>query len=112
VAVAPTVVPIAAAYEIAHSYPFVLTNLARVVELSLGFGPLEPLAGIPLWLFWASQVLLIVLGHVVGVVAAHRVSLERYETMALARRGHAPLVVLMVGYTIVSLWIVSRPIVG
>jgi ABC-type amino acid transport system permease subunit len=60
--------------------------------------------------FWGSQVLLIVLGHVIAVVAAHRVALARTETTGQARRMHAPLVVLMIGYTVLSLWIVSRPI--
>jgi hypothetical protein len=59
--------------------------------------------------FWGSQVLLIVGGHAVAVVAAHRVAVNRYETLTLARRGHLPLVVVMVGYTVLSLWIVSRP---
>jgi ABC-type amino acid transport system permease subunit len=53
---------------------------------------------------------LIVLGHVIAVVAAPRVALARTETAGQARRMHAPLVVLMVGYTVLSLWIVSRPI--
>jgi hypothetical protein len=62
--------------------------------------------------FWASQVLLVVAGHVVAVVAAHHVAVERYPSRSAARRGHLPLVVLMVGYTVLSLWIVTQPVVG
>jgi ABC-type amino acid transport system permease subunit len=47
---------------------------------------------------------------VIAVVAAHRVALARTETAGQARRIHVPLVVLMIGYTVLSLWIVSRPI--
>jgi hypothetical protein len=33
-AFAPTVLPIAAAYDIAHNYPYVIRSTARIVELS------------------------------------------------------------------------------
>ncbi|MFC6732932.1 hypothetical protein [Haladaptatus sp. GCM10025893] len=55
--------------------------------------------------------LLIIVGHVVAVVAAHGVAIRRYATPSLARRSHVPLVALMVGYTVLSLWIISRPVV-
>jgi hypothetical protein len=116
-AFAPTVLPIAVAYEIAHNYPFVLGNAGRLVAalwpfIGLGHGPtVAPLAWLTVSAFWWSQVLLIVAGHVVAVVAAHYVTLKRYETAQTARRAHIPLVVLMVGYTVLSLWIISRPVV-
>ncbi|EMA42346.1 hypothetical protein C448_10956 [Halococcus morrhuae DSM 1307] len=117
VAFAPTVVPIAAAYEVAHNYPFVVERLGRLVAVawSLVVAPIEPLDLLG-WLsvpvFWGSQVLLIVAGHVIAVVAAHAVAVARYETLSRARRAHLPLVVLMVGYTVLSLWIISRPVVS
>jgi hypothetical protein len=89
-----------------------LAILTIVRDLLGGSGPAITMLG---WLsvpfFWGSQVLLIVGGHVVAVVAAHRVAVRRYESLALARRGHLPLVVVMVGYTVLSLWIISRPLV-
>ena len=63
-------------------------------------------------MFWGSQVALIVVGHVVAVVAAHYVAVERYGSGTAAHRGHLPLVVLMVGYTVLSLWIISQPVVA
>ena len=112
-AFAPTVLPIAAAYEVAHNYPYVLRNLADLVARSLsGSASLDILGWLSLPAFWASQVLLIVVGHVVAVVAAHYVAVERYETVSDARRGHLPLVVVMVGYTVLSLWIISQPVVA
>jgi hypothetical protein len=114
-AFAPTVLPIAAAYEVAHNYPFVIERLGRLVALawSLALSPVEPvtlLGWLSLPAFWVSQVLLIVAGHIIAVVAAHAVVVERYGT--LARRAHLPLVALMVGYTVLSLWIISRPVVS
>jgi len=112
-AFAPTVLPIAAAYEVAHNYPYVLRSLGDLVGLVVpGVGPVDPLAGVQISVFWGSQVVLIVLGHVFAVVAAHYVALDRYATLADARRGHLPLIALMIGYTVLSLWIISRPVVA
>ncbi|GAB7093227.1 hypothetical protein JCM30237_03790 [Halolamina litorea] len=116
-AFAPTLLPIAAAYEIAHNYPYVLRSLGQLVAIALepvapGIGTVRPLSWLPLPVFWASQVLLIVAGHVVAVVAAHFVAVRRYGSLWAARRGHLPLVVLMIGYTVLSLWIVSRPVIA
>jgi hypothetical protein len=113
---APTLLPIAAAYEVAHNYPYVLRNLGRLVAVAArpvvpGARPVELLGWLSLPAFWGSQVALIVLGHAVAVVAAHAVAVDRYGP-ARARRGHLPLVALMVGYTVLSLWIVSRPVVA
>ncbi|WP_232343096.1 hypothetical protein [Halosimplex litoreum] len=111
-----TVLPIAAAYEVAHNYPFVATNLGATVavarDLALGVAgdPIRPLAALSVELFWLSQVALVVAGHLVAVVAAHRVATRRYGEGGAARRGHAPFVLVMVGYTVLSLWIVSRPL--
>lgn len=115
-AFAPTVLPIAAAYEVAHNYTYVIGSLGRLVSVAsdpvLASRALDPLGWLPLSAFWGSQVVLIVVGHLVAVVAAHRVAVARFRTLRAARRGHLPLTVLMIAYTVVSLWIVSRPVVG
>lgn len=112
---APTVVPIAAAYEVAHNYPFVLGNLGRLVSVTLQpitrIEPLDPLWWLTVPGFWVSQVVLIVAGHIVAVVAAHYVAADRYGDRGSPRRGHLPLVALMVAYTMLSLWIISQPVV-
>ena len=116
-AFAPTLLPISVAYQFAHYYPYVLDNLGLAVglgwELLAGVNPAVDLLG---WLtlpaFWASQVLFIVLGHVVAVVAAHAVASDRFGTARDAWLAHLPLVGLMIGYTVLSLWIVSRPVVS
>jgi hypothetical protein len=107
---APTVVPIAAAYQVAHDYPFVLRSAGRAISLlgsaaSADPGTLDPLWWLSLPGFWASQVVLIV----VAVVAAHHVAVDRYGPDA--PRGHLPMVAVMVGYTVLSLWLISRPVI-
>lgn len=108
-AFAPAVLPVAAAYDVAHNYPYVVGNTARLVAIVADAGPVDPLAALSLPAYWGSQVALIVVGHLVAVAAADRVARRRY---ADARRGHLPLVVVMVGYTVLSLWVVSRPVVA
>ena len=83
-----------------------------VEPLGIGVGTLAPLGWLSLPVFWGSQVFLMIVGHVIAVVAAHHVAVERYSSLSAARRGHLPLVVLMMGYTVLSLWITSQPVVG
>lgn len=116
-AFAPTVLPIAAAYEVAHNYPYVVRSTAQLLgivaePLGVQLGSVNPLGWLSLPLFWGSQAVLIVIGHVFAVIAAHRVALDRYPTLSAARRGHVPLVVVMIGYTVLSLWIISQPVVS
>ena len=101
----------------AHNYPYVIRNLGQLVVISIQWispdvESVSLLGWLSLPVFWGSQVILIVVGHVIAVVAAHYVAVRRYDSPAAARRGHLPLVVLMVGYTVLSLWIISQPVVS
>jgi hypothetical protein len=53
----------------------------------------------------------IVLGHIVAVFVAHVTALRQFGSPSLAQRSQYPMLALMVGYTVVSLWIVAQPIV-
>ena len=108
-AFAASVVPIAAAYELAHSLSYVLTYLG-LLPRTVGVEAVDLLAWLPLSVYWGLQVVLIVVGHVVAVVAAHAVADRLVDGRRRALLAHAPLVVLMVGYTVLSLWIISRPV--
>jgi hypothetical protein len=54
-------------------------------------------------------VLLIVWGHVAAVFAAHRLAL-RGSKAGRALLAQAPLVALMVGYTVAGLWVLAQQI--
>lgn len=113
---APTVLPIAAGYEVAHYYPTVLRNLGQLWALAVrpvvpSADPLALTGWLTLPVFWWSQVFLVVGGHVVAVVAAHLAAVDRYDPLGAARRAHLPLVAVMVAYTVLSLWIISQPVV-
>jgi len=117
-----TLVPIAIAYQVAHYYTYLLIQgQAIIYHLSDPFGWGSDLFGtagyeirvgvVSAAFVWYSQVVLIVAGHVLAVYLAHVVSLRFFGSPKLALRSQLPMLVLMILYTIFSLWILSQPIV-
>jgi hypothetical protein len=121
-AFALTLVPIALVYNAAHNYGY-------LAVMSQGLIPLlnDPLAkGWHLWpavaglkpsfalaqasTVWYAQVVLIVIGHVIAVYLAHLRAGERFRTAQRALLSQYPMLVLMVMYTMTSLWILAQPI--
>jgi hypothetical protein len=118
--VAPTLVPIAAVYFTAHYFAYLLIagqyTLGVLVDPFAqgwnpwGLGEYEIWKGIaPAALTWWVQVLLIVWGHVAAVFAAHRLAARRVSP-GRALLAQAPLVLLMVGYTVAGLWVLAQQI--
>ena len=120
---APTLIPIAAVYFVAHYFTYFLiagqATLGTLVdpwghswnpwgigEYALRVGFLLPAA------VWWTQVFLIVSGHVLGIVAAHRVALARGYAPARTLAYQLPLVLLMVGFTIAGLWVLAQQVHG
>ncbi len=117
-----SLVPIAIAYQAAHYYTYLLLQGQMIVSLvsdPLGWGwnlfgtaDLEPRYGIVgAGFVWYSQVALIVAGHVIAVYLAHSISLRLLRDPGRALRSQLPMLVLMVLYTMTSLWILAQPIV-
>src|SRR5215210_64774 len=117
-----SLVPIAIAYQMAHYYTYLLIQGQMIISLisdPLGWGwnlfgtaGFQPRYGIVGASFvWYSQVALIVVGHVIAVYLAHSISLRLLRDPARAFRSQLPMLVLMVLYTITSLWILAQPIV-
>ena len=117
-----SLVPIAIAYQMAHYYTYLLIQGQMIVSLisdPLGWGwnlfgtaGFDPRFGIVGASFvWYSQVALIVAGHVIAVYLAHVISLRLLRDPGRALRSQLPMLVLMVLYTITSLWILAQPIV-
>ncbi|WP_227134485.1 hypothetical protein [Halorubellus salinus] len=110
---AATLLPIAVAYDVAHNYPYVLVNATRLLEratdavgVTLALDPGSALAPV---VVWTTQVALVVGGHLVAVVAAHLATERVFPDARRARRGHAPLAVLMIAYTVASLYVLAAP---
>ncbi|MFD9334864.1 hypothetical protein ACFWBF_10720 [Streptomyces sp. NPDC060028] len=99
-AFAHSLVPIAVGYLIAHYFSLLVTAGPRTVSIALGTDnasePLPPLAPGALA---ALQVIAVVTGHVLGVIAAHDRSVRLFPP-AKAIAGQLPLLALMITYTV------------
>ena len=117
-----SLIPIALAYHLAHFLSFLLIQGQAIIPLASDpFG-----SGWDLWgtagyaidigivgarFAWATAVVGIVAGHIIAVYLAHAVALRTFGDRGAAVRSQYPMMVLMVGYTMLSLWIVAQPIV-
>ncbi len=112
-----TLVPIALVYNAAHNYSYLTVQAQGLFPLlrdPLGRGP-EPVISYNFALaapviVWWMQIVLIVLGHVVAVWLAHLRAGERFKTAKNALLSQYPMLLLMVLYTMTSLWILAQPI--
>ena len=121
-AFALTLVPIALVYNAAHNYSYVMVQSQNLLPLLsdplakgwrlfpslIGFRPSYALAQAST--VWYAQVVLIVLGHVVAVYLSHLRAGERFRTAQRALLSQYPMLLLMVMYTMTSLWILAQPI--
>jgi hypothetical protein len=118
-----TLVPIAIAYLVAHYFTFLVQASQHLVPLAsdpLGRGwnlfntanmfvrvsVLDPR------FVWITCVSAIVAGHVAALYLAHSLSMREFPTRSAAIRSQWPMLVLMVAYTMSSLWILAQPIVS
>jgi hypothetical protein len=110
-AYAATLLPIAGGYLVAHYLTLVIQGAVWLPSLVLD--PLMSLAPmldwIPTELVWYASVVAIVGGHIAGIVLAHRNALRDAPTRSVV--AGLPMVALMIGYTVLSLWIIAQPIV-
>ncbi len=117
-----SLVPIAIAYHLAHYFTYLLVQgqlMIRLVSDPFGWGwnlfgtaRYRPDIGVVGARFaWYTAVTAIVVGHVIAVWVAHVVAIREYRDRRAALRSQIPMLVLMVGYTIISLWIIAQPIV-
>ena len=110
---ATSLLPIAAGYHAAHFLAYVLSLLpALIVLASRPFSPpaTVPLLALPGW-FNSVGLLFILLGHVVAIWIAHSIAFDLLSGRLQPLRSQYPLVVLMIAYTMTSMWIVIQPTV-
>ena len=120
---APTLIPIAAAYLIAHNFSNLLIQGQTIIALLsdplgrqwdiLGTAKFYPdISVVDAKLTWLVAVTAIVVGHVLSIWQAHRVAL----TWGLSTRRTAlatlPLTLLMIAYTAISLMVIAAPMVN
>lgn len=99
-AFAHSLVPIALGYLVAHYFTLFVTEGPRTVMVALGTdNPAPPPPVLGPGALATLQVAAIVLGHVLGVVAAHDRSVRLFPP-ARAVAGQLPLLALMIAYTL------------
>lgn len=115
---APTLIPIAAAYFVAHYalYLFYVGQLTPRVILdpsgSGWFPEYRPWTGIPGAAVWALQLAAIIAGHLIAVAAAHRVAQPYHRGLRGVMVAQLPLLALMVLYTFAGLWVLGQALQG
>jgi hypothetical protein len=121
-AFALTLVPIALVYNAAHNYSYVVVQSQALIPLlndplQKGWHLLPALAGYKpsfalaqVSTVWFAQIILIVVGHVIAVYLSHLKAGEKFRTPQRALLSQYPMLVLMVMYTMTSLWILAQPI--
>ena len=115
-----SLIPIALAYHVAHFLLFLLVqgqlikplisdpfghgwDLFGTANYRLNFSVMSPM------FFWIISVLSIVIGHVVAVVVSHLIARRMIKDRYKAFKSQYPMLVLMIFYTIASLWIITQP---
>ena len=117
---APTLVPIAVAYNIAHNFSSLLIQGQNAIPLLSDpfglrwnlFGSAGTHANIGLVdarLTWHVAIGAIVIGHAIAVWLAHRVALRAAGSPRQAALASLPLTLLMIVYTAISLSVIAEP---
>ena len=122
-----SIVPIALAYHFSHYLTALVVNgqyavVALSDPFSLGwdlFGTayMQVGAGVTMgssavWVIWNSQAAVIIGGHVLAVLVAHRLAHRLHESPRAAALSQFPLTMLMIAYTVFGLWLLSTPAAG
>jgi len=107
---APSLLPIAAGYHLAHflGYFLSLSPPLAAVALSPFDPPTASMLVVPGW-FGGVQLLFVLLGHLLAVWVAHSLAFELFPGVLKPIRSQYPFVVLMILYTMTSVWIIVQP---
>lgn len=108
---APSLIPIAAGYHVAHFLAYFL-NLAPVL-VAVGLDPFSPptevlLVVVPDW-FGIFRMSFVLLGHLLAIWAAHALAFELFPGVLRPIRSQYPFIVAMVFYTMTSMWVIIQP---
>ena len=122
-----SIVPIAIAYHLSHYISLIAIegqSVFRLISDPFGFGwnlfntgnYKTDISIVNAKFVWYFSVISIVVGHIVSVYIAHIESIRMYAQKPQYKQdsiiSQIPMIFLMIGYTMLSLWIIAQPIVG
>ena len=114
-----SLIPVALFYHLAHNCMHFFMegqNLIPLLSDPFGWGwdlfgtakeTYRPLLGLPS--IWVIQMILIVVGHIYGVLIADRLSVKLFVHQKHRILSLIPLLLLMVIYSSVSIWLIAQP---
>ena len=111
---APSLVAIAAGYHIAHNLGFLIGLVPSLVVV--GASPLSPpqqppvVTTLPGWIS-GLELTFVLVGHFIAVWIAHAAAYELIPGRLAAIKSQYGITLVMIAYTILSLWIVTTPTV-
>jgi len=117
-----TLIPISLAYHLAHYLTYLLIVGQYMIPLisdPFGFGwdlfgtghYMVDIGIVNARFVWRTSVIAIVVGHIVAVYLSHMTALRVFGDRRAALVSQVPMLFLMVGYTMISLWILAQPVV-
>ena len=121
---APSILPIALGYHIAHYLPSFLVDSQYALAVAtdptdtgadiLGLGTFYVTTGFfnaqdSVRLIWLAQAAAVVVGHILAVMLAHATALRHFGSTRHAVLCQVPLVLFMVLYTLFGLWLLASP---
>jgi hypothetical protein len=120
---AASLIPIAIAYDLAHYLGFFLVQGQNIFALvSDPFGFQWDLFGTASYrvdigivdtkFSWYTIIWSILVGHAIAIYLAHVEAMRIFGDARAAIRSQCPMLLLMVGYTVMSLWILAQPMIG
>ncbi len=108
---APSLVPIAAGYHLAHFLGYVVSLAPALVETMtapLTIHAAVTIVPLPEW-FGLVQLSFVVLGHLMAIWVAHSIAFELFPGARQPIRSQYPMILVMIGYTMVSAWVIVAP---
>jgi hypothetical protein len=117
-----SLVPISIAYHLSHYISYLLISGQNIIPLAsdpfgLGWDLFDTadyridIGIVNAKLLWYLSVSTIVIGHMLAVYIAHVMAMRVFPDRSAALLSQIPMLVLMIAYTMISLWILSQPIV-
>jgi hypothetical protein len=110
---AVALLPIAAGYHLAHflGYFFTLSPALLTALTSVLASPVPRQLVLPGW-FGTVQLVFVLIGHLLAIWVAHTASFELFTGRLQPIRSQYPFIVVMVFYTMSSMWIIAQPYVS